>query len=59
MAPREGVQWTEKLLMIIAWWLPRRLVYWCAIRLGVHATQGKYGHQIVPELSFMEALKRW
>ena len=39
--------------------LPKWVVYWCAIRLGAHATCGKYGNQNVPELKFMEALKRW
>jgi hypothetical protein len=43
----------------IAFLLPRQLIYWCAIRLGAHATQGKWDTQIVPELKFMDALKRW
>lgn len=43
----------------IAWSLPRDLVYWVAIRLIAHATQGSYGGTIVPNLSAMEALKRW
>jgi len=49
----------EKILMFIAWRIPRKLVYWCAIRLGAHATQGQYGNQEVPALTFMDALKRW
>lgn len=49
----------EKIYMSIAWMLPKRLVMWCAIRLGAHATQGAYSNQIVPELGFMDALKRW
>lgn len=44
----------------IAWHLPKRLVYWCAVRVGAHATVGaKYGRTIVPELRMMEALDRW
>lgn len=39
--------------------LPRKLVYWCAIRLGAYATAGKYSNQIVPDLTFVDALKRW
>jgi len=39
--------------------IPRSLVYFCAIRLIAHATQGKYSSQIVPELTAMDALKRW
>jgi hypothetical protein len=54
MAKLQSVIW-----MRLAWLMPRSLVYWCAIRLGAHATQGKYSDQVVPELLFMDALKRW
>ena len=49
----------DKLCMKVAYWLPRRLAYWCAIRVGAHGTICRYSSQIVPELTFMEALKRW
>ena len=49
----------EKFVMWIAWKLPRYLVMWCAVRVVAHATQGEYGSTIVPELSAMDALKRW
>lgn len=49
----------DKLAMKFAWMLPRRVAMWCAIRIGAHATTGKYGGQIVPELGFMDAVKRW
>jgi len=49
----------ERWMMKIAWKMPKWLVYFCAIRLGAHATTGKYGSKIVPELNFMEAIKRW
>jgi len=39
--------------------LPRKLVYWAAIRLGAYATSGKYSNQEVPSLNFFDALKRW
>jgi hypothetical protein len=45
--------------MWIAYRLPRWLVYLAAVRLIAHATTGKYGTQIVPDLLAMEALKRW
>lgn len=50
---------SEKIIMWIAFHLPKTLVYWCAIRLMAHATTGQYGNQIVPELTAMDALKRW
>lgn len=56
---KEWQNMREKLLIFIAWHLPRSLVAWCAIRLGAHATQGQYSSQVVPELTFMDALKRW
>ncbi len=49
----------ERVLMWIAWHLPRSLVKWCYVRVGAHATTGKHGHTVVPDLSMMDALKRW
>lgn len=49
----------ERVCTAIAWRLPRRLVMWCAIRVIAHATQGPYSGQVVPELTAMDALKRW
>lgn len=49
----------DKILMKLAWLLPRRIVMWCAIRVAAHATTGKYGNQVVPELSAMDAIQRW
>lgn len=48
-----------KLGRAIVWKLPRRLVYWCAIRLMANATVGPYSDQVVPELTAMQALERW
>lgn len=45
--------------MWLAWRLPKPLVKWATVRLGAHATTGAYGHEVVPELRFMEALRRW
>ncbi len=39
--------------------LPNRIVYWCAIRVAANATQGKWSGQVVPDLTAMDALKRW
>lgn len=49
----------ERLAMAVAWKMPRWLVYWCSIRLMAHATTGEHENQIVPELTGMDALKRW
>jgi len=49
----------DKLYKTIAWMLPKRLAMWCAIRVMAYATCGKYGDTIVPELTAMDALKRW
>jgi len=45
--------------MKIAWLLPKKIVYWAAIRLITHATTGKYSDVVVPELTAMEALDSW
>ena len=49
----------ERIQKWIAWKMPRKIVYWGAIRLIAHATTGKYAAQIVPELLAMDALERW
>ena len=50
----------DNVCMFIVWnLLPRRIVYWCAIRVGAHATTGKFGNQNVPALTMADALKRW
>jgi hypothetical protein len=49
----------DRLWIAIAWALPRRLAYWCAIRVCAEATQGKWSDQVVPDLTAMDALKRW
>lgn len=50
---------SEKFMLKLAWMLPRKLVYWCAIRVGANTTQGDYSNQVVPDLTFIDALKRW
>jgi hypothetical protein len=52
-------RWRERLVLALVWRLPRWLVYWCAIRLLAHATTGRYGDQVVPDLLAMDALERW
>lgn len=49
----------ERLTVWLAWRLPKPLVYWATLRLIAHATQGRYSNQVVPDLSAMDALKRW
>ena len=49
----------EKFYIWLAWILPRELVMWCAVRMGASAIQGEYSGQVVPELTLMDALKRW
>ena len=47
------------LLMKVVWALPHKIVYWCVIRAGAHATTGAYSNTVVPELTLMDALERW
>ena len=49
----------EKIWMWLAWHTPRELVKWCAVRLMANATQNEHSGQVVPELTAMDALKRW
>ena len=49
----------EKLQMWVARQLPKWLVKWAAVRLIAHATTGEYSPTVVPQLTAMDALKRW
>jgi hypothetical protein len=49
----------DRFWSVLAMMMPRKLVYWCAIRLMSAATVGKYSSQVVPELRAMDALERW
>jgi hypothetical protein len=49
----------EWLALKIAYLLPRTLVMWCAVRVMTHASTGRWSNQVVPELTCMDALKRW
>lgn len=44
---------SEKLVTKIAWALPRKLVYWCAIRVMT------YKPTTAPDPALIEVLKRW
>ena len=39
--------------------LPVKLIYFCFMHVMAQATTGKYGTTIVPELSGMDAIKRY
>jgi len=49
----------DKFYLWLSYRLPKELIEWCAIRLMVNATTGKYSDQVVPELTAIEALNRW
>ena len=52
-------EWKDRLAPLCASLLPRWLVMAASIRLVAHATTGRYGDTLVPELTAMTALKRW
>ena len=39
--------------------LPKKVIYFCFMYVMAYATTGKYGNTIVPELSGMDAIKRF
>ncbi len=49
----------EKFWFSLAWKLPKKLVYYCGVRMGAHATTGQYGSDNVDEVTMIETLKRW
>ena len=49
----------EKILTWFVWRLPKKIVMWSFVRVTAHASTGKWSNQIVPDLTAMDALKRW
>jgi hypothetical protein len=51
--------WKDRVAGQLAWWLPRRVVYFALIRGWAYATTGRYGSTIAPEVTADEVLRRW
>jgi hypothetical protein len=49
----------DKFWLWLANHVPRKLAYWCAIRVAAHATSGQWSDQEVPALTLDNLLKRW
>ena len=49
----------DKLQMAFVWMMPKWVIMWASVRMIAHATTGKYSGTVVPELTAMDALKRW
>jgi len=49
----------DKIIYWLTRRLPKKLVYWCGIRLWANATQGKWAHYEAPAVTMDEALKRF
>lgn len=54
-----GREWCERVLIAVAWRLPRSLVYWCVIRAFAHATTGPWSDQEVGTVGGFDILERW
>lgn len=49
----------EKIIMWIAWHLPRDVVKWAMIRCFAHATSGRWGGDHVDAIGYKEVHDRW
>lgn len=49
----------EKILIWLAWHMPRSLAKWAFVRVATAATVGEYSEQVLPELLVTTALQRW
>lgn len=49
----------EKIMFMIAWWLPKCLVYFVGIRLWAHATASPHGNVDATQITMDEVIKAW
>ena len=49
----------ERLWFKLAWFIPRKLVYFAAIRLWANSTQGQWSHVYPMDVTVDEAVERW
>ena len=52
-------KWEEKFFVWLAAVVPEQLCYCCCVRVVAETTSGKYSDTVVPELTAVEALKRY
>lgn len=52
------MHWKDKLAQWIAWWLPRRIVYFAYVRVHAHATQ-IYSSKTPDEITVFEGMEAW
>lgn len=48
------MRWQERLVMWVAWHLPKEVVKWACVRVAVHEEQGNPG-----DVTMSYALNRW
>ena len=49
----------DRIAMWFAWhFLPKRIVYWCAVRVGAEASE-IYSKTDVPSITIVDALRAW
>lgn len=49
----------ENFWLWLSYRMPKALIYWCALRVAVHATTGEWAREEVDSVSIMVALDRW
>jgi hypothetical protein len=49
----------DRFCLWLSFKLPRRLAYWCAVRVNSAATVGRWGNEFPDQTSVVTALKRW
>lgn len=59
MLAYEREKWTERLLMWIAWHLPRTLVGYCYVRVAAEASCGKFHDREMGTITAVEAYLAW
>ncbi len=54
-----GKKELDFLYWFVKWVVPNKVKYFCFMHIMAHSTTGKYSSTIVPELTGMDAIKRY
>ncbi len=51
--------WGTSIYLLVTWWLPDKLIYWCGIRLASHASTETWPEKVPNDIGMVDMLQAW